>query len=84
VTPAMAIAIFAGAAIIGLGIAAAGSAAGQGKAAASAMEAIARQPGAVNEIRANLILALAFMETLTLFVFAMVSILSAVVRALVR
>lgn len=41
----------------------------QGNAAARAMEGIARQPEAAGEIRTSLILAMAFMEALTLFAF---------------
>jgi F-type H+-transporting ATPase subunit c len=39
----------------------------QGKTAAAAMEAIARQPEASGDIRTSLILALAFMEALTIY-----------------
>lgn len=54
---------------IAIGLAAMGSALGQGNASASAMEGIARQPEASGEIRTSLLLALAFMEALTLFTF---------------
>jgi len=54
---------------LAIGLAALGSALGQGNAAASAMEGIARQPEASGEIRTTLLLALAFMEALTLFSF---------------
>ncbi|WP_366923708.1 ATP synthase F0 subunit C [Metallumcola ferriviriculae] len=54
---------------IAMGLAAMGSALGQGNASASAMEGIARQPEASGEIRTTLLLALAFMEALTLFTF---------------
>ena len=40
---------------------------GQGIAASKAMEAIARQPEAAGDIRTSLILALAFMEALTIY-----------------
>lgn len=40
---------------------------GQGKAAASAMEAIARQPDAAGNIRSTLIVAMALMEALTIY-----------------
>lgn len=76
--------VFAGLAVIGIGLAALGSATGQGRASASAVEAIARQPGAINDIRATLLIALAFMETLTLFVFAMILLLSFLVPVWVR
>lgn len=39
----------------------------QGKTAAAAMEAIARQPEAAGDIRTSLILALAFIEALTIY-----------------
>ncbi len=59
--------IFAIAAAIAIGLAAAGSAIGQGLTAGKAMESIARQPEATSTIRTTLILSLAFMETLTIF-----------------
>ena len=40
---------------------------GQGKTAAAAMEAIARQPEAAGEIRSTLILSLGLMEALTIY-----------------
>jgi F-type H+-transporting ATPase subunit c len=64
-----------GTAIIGIGaglaigLAALGSGIGQGIASRGAMEGIARQPEAAGEIRTSLLLALAFMEALTLFAF---------------
>jgi F-type H+-transporting ATPase subunit c len=51
-----------------LGIAAAGGALGQGRAAASAAEAIARNPGATAEIRGVLILSLVLIESLVIYV----------------
>lgn len=54
---------------IAMGLAAMGSALGQGRATAGAMEGIARQPEASGDIRTTLLLALAFMEALTLFTF---------------
>lgn len=47
---------------LAIGIAAFGAASGQGKAASSALEGIARNPGARGEVFGPLILALAFME----------------------
>ena len=41
--------------------------AGQGKAAAAAMESIARQPDAAGEIRSSLIISMAMMEALTIY-----------------
>ena len=52
-----------------IGLAALGSAIAQGIATKSAMDGIARQPEAAGEIRTSLLLALAFMEALTLFAF---------------
>ncbi|KUO51293.1 MAG: ATP synthase F0 subunit C [Desulfitibacter sp. BRH_c19] len=54
---------------LAIGLAALGSALGQGRATAGAMEGIARQPEASGEIRTTLLIALAFMEALTLFSF---------------
>ena len=51
-----------------LAIAAAGAALGQGKAVASAAEAIARNPGAAGEIRGSLILGLVLIESLVIYV----------------
>ncbi|GFN22973.1 ATP synthase F0 subunit C [Moorellaceae bacterium AZ2] len=54
---------------LAIGLPALGSALGQGNASARAMEGIARQPEAAGNIRTTLLLALAFMEALTLFSF---------------
>lgn len=51
-----------------LGIAAAGGALGQGRAVGSAVEAIARNPGAVGDIRGALLLGLVLIESLTIYV----------------
>jgi F-type H+-transporting ATPase subunit c len=51
-----------------LGIAAAFGALGQGKATSSAVEAIARNPSAVNDIRGSLILGLVLIESLVIYV----------------
>jgi F-type H+-transporting ATPase subunit c len=50
-----------------LGLAAFGSAFGQGRAASAALEGIARNPAASGKIQVPMILALAFMEALTIF-----------------
>ena len=52
---------------LGVPIAAVGAALGQGRAAAAAMEGIARQPDAAGDIRANLILSLAIIESLVIY-----------------
>ena len=56
-------------AALAVGLAALGCGIGQGIATRGAMEGIARQPEASGDIRTTLILALAFMEALTLFSF---------------
>ncbi len=55
------------AAALAVAIATIGPGLGQGMAASKAMEAIARQPEAAGDIRTSLILALAFMEALTIY-----------------
>jgi F-type H+-transporting ATPase subunit c len=52
---------------LGAGLAAIGAGLGIGKLAAGAVEAIARQPSAANDIRANMILTAAFVEGVALF-----------------
>ncbi len=52
---------------IGAGLAALGAGVGVGRIGGSAVEAIARQPEAVNDIRANMILAAALVEGVALF-----------------
>lgn len=59
--------VFALAAALAIGISTIGPALGQGRTAASAMEAMSRQPESAGEIRTSMILALAFMEALTIF-----------------
>ncbi|MBI2681629.1 MAG: ATP synthase F0 subunit C [Acidobacteriales bacterium] len=58
-------------AAIGLGIAAGLCGLGQGKVGAAALEGIARNPGAQAKIFTPMILGLAFIESLTLFVWVM-------------
>jgi F-type H+-transporting ATPase subunit c len=52
-------------------IAAFGCGLGQGRIAAAACEGIARNPGAADGVRGAMILGLVFVETLTLFTFAL-------------
>ncbi|MFZ0414056.1 MAG: ATP synthase F0 subunit C [Candidatus Acidiferrales bacterium] len=59
-------------AAIGFGIALAGCGVGQGKATASACEGIARNPGAGGPLRIAFILGLVFIESLSLYMFAVV------------
>ena len=61
---AAALAIAAG---LGLPIAVVGAAKGQGMAAAAALEGISRQPDAAGDIRTNLILSLALIESLAIY-----------------
>jgi F-type H+-transporting ATPase subunit c len=56
---------------IGMGIAAGLCGLGQGRATASAAEAMARNPGARPGIQLFLFIGLAFIESLTLFTFAL-------------
>ncbi len=62
---------------IGMGIAAGLCGLGQGRATASAAEALARNPGARPGIQLFLILGLAFIESLTLFTFVLLFIRTA-------
>jgi F-type H+-transporting ATPase subunit c len=52
---------------LAVGLGAIGSGVGQGIAAGKAFEAIARQPEATGTVRTLLFIALAFMETLTIY-----------------
>ena len=52
---------------IGAGLAAVGAGIGIGQIGKGAVEAIARQPEAINDIRANMILTAAFVEGVVLF-----------------
>lgn len=55
------------AAAIGIAIAAAGGALGQGKAAAAALEGIARNPSAQDKLFVPMIIALVFIESLVIY-----------------
>ena len=57
---------------LGMGLAAGLCGLGQGKAAGSAAEALARNPGTRGNLMTFLVLGLAFIESLTLFTFAMI------------
>ncbi len=57
------------AAALAIGIAAFGGALGQGKAAAAALEGIARNPGAADKVFTPLILGLALIESLVIYAF---------------
>jgi F-type H+-transporting ATPase subunit c len=56
---------------IGFGLAAGLCGLGQGRAAGSAVDAMARQPGALVRIQTAMLLGLAFIESLVLFMFVM-------------
>jgi F-type H+-transporting ATPase subunit c len=60
---------FAVAAGFGIGIAAFGGAIGQSRAAAAALEGIARNPGAAGKLFTPLILGLALIESLVIYAF---------------
>ncbi|HWN53780.1 MAG TPA: ATP synthase F0 subunit C [Methylomirabilota bacterium] len=60
---------------IGFGLAAGLCGLGQGRAAGSAVDAMARQPGAIARIQTAMLLGLAFIESLVLFVFVIAVIL---------
>ncbi len=60
---------------IGLGIAAGLCGLGQGRAAAAAVEATARQPGMQGRIFTSMLLGLAFIESLALYMFVIAIIL---------
>jgi F-type H+-transporting ATPase subunit c len=57
------------AANIGIGIPAFGSALGQGRVGAAAMESIGRNPNSTGQLFTPMIIALAFIEALTLYAF---------------
>jgi F-type H+-transporting ATPase subunit c len=52
---------------LGVPIAAAGAALGQGKAASSALESMARQPEILGKLQTAMVLSLAFIESLVIF-----------------
>jgi len=54
---------------IALGMAALGTALGQGRATAAAMESIGRNPNSADKVQTPLIIGLALMEALTLYAF---------------
>lgn len=60
---------------LGIGIAAFGGALGQGRAAAAALEGIARNPGAASKIQTPMIIALALIESLVIYAFVVALIL---------
>ncbi len=67
-------------AALAVGISAFGAGIGQGIASSKAFESIARQPEATGTIRTLLFIALAFMETLTIYGLVIALMLSAKVQ----
>jgi F-type H+-transporting ATPase subunit c len=59
--------VYALAAALAIGIAAFGGALGQGRAASSALEGIARNPGAAGKVMTPMIIALALIESLVIY-----------------
>jgi F-type H+-transporting ATPase subunit c len=66
---------------VGLPIAVIGGALGQGKAAAAAMEGMARQPELMGRMQTAMILALAFIESLVIFTFVFLFLLNGKIPA---
>ncbi len=60
---------------LGFGLAAGLCGLGQGRAVGAAMDGMARQPGALARIQTAMLIGLAFIESLTLFVFVIAVIL---------
>lgn len=60
---------------IAIGVAAFGGALGQGKAAAAALEGIARNPGAASKVQTPMIIALALIESLVIYALVIAFIL---------
>ncbi|MEX2356435.1 MAG: ATP synthase F0 subunit C [Thermaerobacterales bacterium] len=71
-----ALGLFGALAVVSIAAAAIGSAMSQSRAAVAAFDALWRQPEAGSTIQTSLILALAFMEALTLFVFLLILIVA--------
>jgi F-type H+-transporting ATPase subunit c len=61
---------------LGIGIAALGGGIGQGRAAAAALDGIARNPGAAGQIRGPMILGLALIESLVIYALIIAFILA--------
>jgi len=77
VSAAAALAIASG---IGIAIAAFGGALGQGKAVSTALEGIARNPGASDKMFTPLILGLAFIESLVIYALVITYLLQAMIK----
>jgi F-type H+-transporting ATPase subunit c len=68
--------MYALAAALAIGIAAAGGALGQGKAAAAALDGIARNPAAKDKIQTPMIIGLALIESLVIYALVIAFIIS--------
>ncbi len=68
---------------LAMGLAALGGALGQGRAAAAALEGIARNPGASNKIFTPMLLGLAFIESLVLFTLLIAFLLQGQIGAVI-
>ena len=68
--------MYALAAALAIGIAAAGGAIGQGKAAAAALDGIARNPAAKDKIQTPMIIGLALIESLVIYALVIAFIIS--------
>lgn len=77
VSAAAALAIASG---IGIAIAAFGGALGQGRAVSTALEGIARNPGASDKMFTPLILGLAFIESLVIYALVITYLLQAMIK----
>lgn len=66
---------------LGMGIAAAGGAYGQSRAAAAALEGMSRNPNASDKVFVPMILGLAFIESLVLFTWVLLFLLSGKIGA---
>jgi F-type H+-transporting ATPase subunit c len=66
---------------LGLPLAVLGGAMAQGRAAASALEGMARQPEAIGRIQTAMILGLAFIESLVIFTFVFLFLLKGSIPA---
>ncbi len=69
---------------LGLGLAAAGGAVGQGKAASAALEGIGRNPAAAKELFTPMLLSLALIESLVIYSLVIAFILSGKIDALAK
>jgi F-type H+-transporting ATPase subunit c len=69
---------------IAIGLAAFGGALGQGRAAASALEGIARNPGAANKVQTPMIIGLALIESLVIYALVIAFLLQGKIDVLLK